>query len=117
MSNTRRYYAVRIGREGPRIYDTYTEVSNFKLAPCPIVPAPVEKFANDSQFAAAVSDILIDFDARKTHRRNIQTLGLSGSSGKGFDNIHDAQKWLTEYQYHFGSGSPLTTVHTSKFIP
>ncbi|KIJ07606.1 hypothetical protein PAXINDRAFT_158369 [Paxillus involutus ATCC 200175] len=84
---------VRIGREGPRIYDTYTEVSNFKLAPCPIVPAPVEKFANDSQFAAA-------------------TLGLSGSSGKGFDNIHDAQKWLTEYQYHFGSGSPLTTVHT-----
>ncbi|KAF8845464.1 hypothetical protein BDN67DRAFT_961816 [Paxillus ammoniavirescens] len=74
MSNIRRYYAVRIGRDGPRIYDTYTE------------------------FAAA-------------------TLGLSGSSGKGFDNLHDAQKWLTEYQYHFGSGLPMTTVHTSKFIP
>lgn len=27
MYGHRRYYAVRIGREGPRIYDNYTEVS------------------------------------------------------------------------------------------
>ena len=27
MSYNRRYYAVRIGREGPRIYDNYLEVS------------------------------------------------------------------------------------------
>lgn len=26
MNNSRRYYAVRIGREGSRIYDSYTEV-------------------------------------------------------------------------------------------
>ncbi|KAF8446333.1 hypothetical protein L210DRAFT_2970400 [Boletus edulis BED1] len=54
MNNSRRYYAVRIGRQGPRLYDNYPE------------------------FAAA-------------------TLGLSGSSGKGFDNIYDAQEWLTGY--------------------
>ncbi|KAF9229716.1 hypothetical protein BS17DRAFT_771824 [Gyrodon lividus] len=72
MSNTRRYYAVRIGREGPRIYDTYIE------------------------FAAAI-------------------FGFSGSSGKGFDNIQDAQKWLTGY--HFGNVVPVTTIHTSKSIP
>ncbi|KIJ68805.1 hypothetical protein HYDPIDRAFT_25060 [Hydnomerulius pinastri MD-312] len=65
MSNARRYYAVRIGREGPRIYDSYAE------------------------FRAA-------------------TLGLSGSSGKGFDNIRDAQEWLSGY--HFSGG--VTTTHT-----
>ena len=41
----------------------------------------------------------------------IQTLGLSGSSGKGFDNIHDAQEWLTGFQFGL---SPVTTIHTSK---
>ena len=34
MSNHRRYYAVRIGREGPRIYDNESEVS------CPHFEAP-----------------------------------------------------------------------------
>ncbi|KAF8557361.1 hypothetical protein OG21DRAFT_306893 [Imleria badia] len=68
MNNHRRYYAVRIGREGPRIYDNYAE------------------------FAAA-------------------TLGLSGSSGKGFDNIHDAQEWLMGFQ--FGLTPGVTTIHTN----
>ncbi|KAG6371598.1 hypothetical protein JVT61DRAFT_9308 [Boletus reticuloceps] len=65
-NNSRRYYAVRIGRQGPRLYDNYPE------------------------FAAA-------------------TLGLSGTSGKRFDNIHDAQEWLAGYLI------PMASIQTSEY--
>ncbi|KAH7883939.1 hypothetical protein F5I97DRAFT_1620266 [Phlebopus sp. FC_14] len=67
MSSHRKYYAVRIGRDGPQIYDNYAEV----IRPC-----------------------------SGTH-------GFSGSSGKGFDNIRDAQAWLAGYPF-----AHVTTTHT-----
>lgn len=57
MNNHRRskYYAVRIGRQGPRIYDNYPEVSGL-----PPRPHPLSRVANlwPFQFALAVGIIL-----------------------------------------------------------
>ncbi|KAG1749646.1 PIF1-like helicase-domain-containing protein [Suillus paluster] len=63
------YYAVRIGREGPKIY------SNFR-------------------------------DFQKA------TLGLSGSSGKGFDTLEEAEAWLTDVPTSGVSVTRTTTTVT-----
>ncbi|KAH7912987.1 hypothetical protein BJ138DRAFT_701115 [Hygrophoropsis aurantiaca] len=69
----RRYYAVRIGREGPCIYTTYNEYTH-------------------------LSD-------------GIKTRGFSGSSGKGFDTLQEAQRWLQEVPLN-GMAVTHTTTHT-----
>ena len=112
-NNHRRYYAVRIGREGSRIYDNYTEVRSLSVRNPFREPLT---WGLSSSLPQWVSFWQLFSAPRWVLNCVIQTLGFSGSSGKGFDNIHDAQEWLTGFQFQVGL-PPVTTIHTSKYFP